>query len=132
MKYLPQTTKAFTLLEVVIALAILGIASGTLINIFSESLNRIRHSERAVYASALAQSLLSRSGDEIAVQSGDKEGEAENGFRWQLHAEPYGDVQDREAWPMQAYKVSSRVYWNDRNEKEEVVLTTIRLLPKGM
>ncbi len=116
-----------------VALMILGISSGVIVTLFSESLHRIRASESAAQAGAFAQSLLARiEGGDVSLQGGNTQGEAENGFRWHLHAQPYGEPQDREAWPLQAQQVSATVSWGEEKEKEAVTLTTLRLLPKGM
>ncbi len=125
-------TKGFTLLETVMALAILGIASGSLITIFSESLYRIRHSEQVIHGSALAQSLLARvEAGELLLSGSSSAGAAEGGFFWTIQTQPYGSDQDRSAWIMQPRTIVVRVSWDNRSEKDTVALTTLSLFPKS-
>lgn len=127
-------TKGFTLLETVIALAILGVASGSIITIFSESLYRIRHSERVMQANALAQSLLARvEVGEISLQANSTPmGEADGGFSWKIEALPYGAAEDRSAWVMQPQKVAIAVSWDDKKENDTTTLSALVLIPKSV
>lgn len=126
-------SKGFTLPETMISLAILGLASGTIITIFSESLYRIRHSEHVVLANALAQSLVARvEAGEIALQPNNAPfGGADGGFSWKIETQPYGDAQDRNAWAADPQKVVVSVSWDDRRDKDTIALSTIILLPSA-
>jgi len=125
--------KGFTLLETVIALGILGLASGAIITVFSESLQRIRHSARVIEASALAQSLLDRleAGEIALTPTGAPAGEADGGFVWKIEAQPYGDAPDRSAWIMQPQTLTINVSWDGRREKDTLALKTLILISKG-
>jgi general secretion pathway protein I len=121
--------KAFTLLETVIALAILGAVLGVMINIFTESLDRIQSSGKATFGVVLAQSLLDQAGQDVPLQRGEKSGVFEGGYQWHLRTEPYGEALDRQAWEPQPYLVSAIVSWQGEGPKNEVTLKTIHLSP---
>lgn len=120
----------FTLIEVLVALVILGISLATLLHIFSESLNRARLSQTEMAASALAQSLLAGAGHTLPLRAGDTTGELPNGFTWRLHIEPYGSEDDRKSWQMGAVSISASVAWNDGGRKHSMTLTTLRAVAK--
>ncbi|MGH1482980.1 MAG: type IV pilus modification PilV family protein [Geminicoccales bacterium] len=69
-----RTTRGFTLLEVLVALIIFGIAFGTIAGMFQTSL---RHSDTATTlfdAQALAEQQMARFGAEIALAPGEHKG----------------------------------------------------------
>lgn len=122
--------EGFTLIEVLVALAILSISMAVLLGVFSDSLSRVRANETRTVAGALAQSLLAEVGISRPLHVGDETGDLANGYRWRLHAEPYGSDQDRQAWPVVALLVSVAV-WKEGDAAKAMELTTLRLLPKG-
>jgi general secretion pathway protein I len=123
-------SQGFTLLEVIVALAILGISVGVLFRVFSQQLDRTTGMETEAVATSLAQSLLADASAGDALTDGDKTGQFHNGFRWRIHTEPYGDAEDREAWPVAAKKLSVAVSWGDGGRQKSIVLTTLRLTAK--
>ncbi len=124
-------SQGFTLLEVIIALAILGVSLAVLLRGFGGGLDRLRRSEAEATAGALAQSLLARLGHEWPVEEGDIAGEFTNGFHWRMRTEPYGEPEDRKAWPIGAYRVWAEVSWDIGDGRRSVTLTTMRLRPQG-
>jgi general secretion pathway protein I len=126
----PRAQSGFTLIEVLVALAILGISLAVLLHIFSESLHRARESQAEMTASALAQSLLADAGHSLPLRPGDTTGELPNGYSWRLHIEPYGSDEDRKSWQMGAVAISASVSWNDGGQRRSMTLTTLRAVPK--
>ncbi|MDD4616998.1 MAG: type II secretion system protein [Alphaproteobacteria bacterium] len=126
-----KISKAFTLLEITVALTILGVASSTAIAIMSESAHRLHKSEFGSRAAALAQSLIDRIGKDIAVRPNNEQGVFADGFRWSLNFVPFGDAADRNEWLMQPYEVSATVSWGEKSG-HSVSLTVLHLYPKGM
>lgn len=120
----------FTLIEVLVALAILGISLAVLMHVFSESLHRSRESQAEMTASTLAQSLLADVGHSVPLRPGDTKGELPNGYSWQLHIAPYGSDEDRQSWQMGALAISASVNWNDGGQTHSMTLTTLRVAPK--
>ena len=81
--------RGFTLMEVLVAFAILTVALGGLMLAFS---NGLRTTDRAVTISTAtlqAQSLLEEIGESIPVREGRTAGTLENGARWEVRIERY-------------------------------------------
>ena len=121
----------FTLVEVVVALAILAVSLGALLRIFSNDLSRASQIEAEVVANSLAQTLLARAGIDQPLVNGETSGQFNNGFRWRLRVAPYVDGQDATAAPEVARLLSALVSWQDGGIERSVSLATLRLAPKG-
>ena len=117
----------FTLLEVIVALAILALAMGPLMSAISDGLRHTGDAERVAEASSLAQSLLAEVGVTRPIQPGQTAGELANGFRWRLIVEPYGDAAERKRWPVAAYSIVAEVMWGQGVKQQRFALTTLRL-----
>lgn len=122
----------FTLIEVLVALAILAVSLTVMMQIFSESLHRARVSKMEMAAGALAQSLLADVGHSLPLRVGDQSGELPGGFSWTLQIEPYGSADDRKSWPMGAVSVSASVVWRDGAERHEMKVTTLRAVSQDV
>jgi general secretion pathway protein I len=120
----------FTLVEVIVAIAILSIALGSLMAMIGNALRQTGQADRMAEASALAQSLLARLGPELPLGERQDTGQFADGFRWRLSSQRFGDAGDQQQWPMSAYKVSVEVGWHDGFRERSLVLTTLRLGPK--
>jgi general secretion pathway protein I len=122
----------FTLVEVIVALAILSVGLSTLLGVISNSLRQTANAERMAAAGSLAQSLLAEVGTERPVKPEERDGQFPNGFRWHLKMQPYGDVKEREDWPIGVYAVSAEVEWEDGAQRRSYALTTLRFGPKAV
>jgi general secretion pathway protein I len=84
--------RGFTLLEVIIAFALLAMALTLLLGSLSGAARQVRESEDASRATLHAQSLLAQMGLGEPLQPGQQEGEFEQGrYRWRLMVTPYAD-----------------------------------------
>jgi general secretion pathway protein I len=122
----------FTLVEVIVALAILSLGLSVLLGSMSGSLRQTANAARMAEASALAQSLLAEVGTGLQIKPEDSFGQFRNGYRWHLKMQPYGGVREREEWPVGAYQVSTEVEWEEGTSRRSYVLTTLRLGPKAV
>ena len=120
----------FTVVEVVIALTILALALGVLLNVMSNSIRQTGRAETIAEAGSLAQSLLAKIGTELPLRDGQITGQSEHGFRWRVQIDPYGDGTDGREWPVAAHQVLAEVLWSDGLRGHSLVLTTLRLGPK--
>ncbi len=107
-----QRTRGFTLIEMVIALAILGISLTVLFSAFENSLSRTRHDARLSEATLLAESLLSRAGTEWPLGTGAHTGEWQS-FAYELSDEPVPTPQGRTAYTVRTTTVTAAVRWHD-------------------
>lgn len=120
----------FTLVEVVVALAILALSLSAVFAAMSNGIWRVGQADAAAKAGSLAQSLLARAGAETPLRAGHANGQFPGGFDWTLLVEPFGDGADWAQWPLSAYTVTAQVSWDEASARHSVVLRTIRLGPK--
>ncbi len=80
-------SKGFTLLEVLISVAILAVALTAIIQAFSQSFFSLNRSERYAIATLQAQSKLAEVGPIIPIEPGFHSGEFDNGFVWEVGIE---------------------------------------------
>jgi len=121
----------FTLIEILVALAILAIAFGFAFRALSDGFDRLDRDQKNADALLLAQSTLARIGHDIALQDGAVDGGTSDGFTWRIETAPYGDTQDLPAGPLIGHRVEVTIAWNERHQRREVRLTNLILGPKG-
>jgi len=83
------TQGGFSLLEVVVAFAILALSLGLLIQIFSRALQTTTLSGDYSRAATLAQAHIEAVGIDIPLEPGSYGGDAQDGFSWQVSIAPY-------------------------------------------
>jgi len=115
----------FTLVEIIVALAILALSLNVILPAISDALWRTGEAEARAEAASLARSLLAQAGSAVLLHDGAAAGKFDNGFRWRLHASPYG-VSNQLA-PVRAYQVTAEVFWDDARQEHSLALTTLRL-----
>jgi general secretion pathway protein I len=126
-----RAQSGFTLVEVLVALAIVAIAFVVALGIFTGGLTRLDHDHNVQYALLVAQSELARVGEDIPLQDreiddpGDSQGE--DGFRWHIAIAPYGGGPGG----LFGHRVVVTVGWSEGWQKREVRLDTVRLALQG-
>ena len=126
----PTSPRAgFTVVEIIVALAILALSLNAILPAISDALWRTSEAEAQAEAASLARSLLAEAGSAVALNNGAAAGQFENGFRWRLQVTPYGGVD--QTMPVRAYKVVAEVSWDDTRSERSVALTTLRLGANG-
>ncbi|GAB2493548.1 prepilin-type N-terminal cleavage/methylation domain-containing protein [Pseudoxanthomonas sangjuensis] len=91
----------FTLIEVIVAFALLAGALTILVGALSNSSRQVRAADDASRATLHAQSLLAQVGVGEILQPGRREGEFDGGaLRWELQVEPYVDPARRADAPV--------------------------------
>lgn len=117
----------FSLLEVVVAFAILALSLGLLMRIFSQALNTTALSGTYSRAATLAEARLNSVGVDIPLEPGNHSGEPVDGLSWEVSIEPYefGDVR----WEpvLESFLVTADVSWDDARGRRQVALSTLRL-----
>ncbi|MGH6889945.1 MAG: type II secretion system protein [Rhizomicrobium sp.] len=119
----------FTLIEVLVALSILGISLAVLLSIFLQGLDRAHETRNEEAARVLAQSLLSQARSEANPAMGSSAGKSA-GFLWQLQVAPYGTSADRAAWQETAAQIVATVTWRGDGGRRSISLSSLRVLPK--
>lgn len=124
------TSKGFTLLEVLVALAIMGISLTVLFTIFSQCIERTREDTRRLEARNLSQSLLSQALKLPPEKMANATGETADGLRWQVKLANYGSDADWSAWQSAPKAVIVSVRWISYGNERSMTLTSLRLLPR--
>jgi len=81
--------RGFSLLEVLVAFAILAIALGVIMRIFSTGLHNVTVGEDYTRAILLAQSKLASLGADESLRPGEQTGAFDEGYRWRVTVQPY-------------------------------------------
>lgn len=117
----------FSLLEVLVAFAIMALALGVLYQALGGSLRGIGAAEQSTRAVLLAQSLLDAY-DLVPAEGIDEVGRSAGGFEWRLHSVPFAVGLENPHWEL--HEVQALVRWRDRGRERKFVLTT--LLPVNL
>ena len=127
--------RGYTLIEVIVAFALLALALTLLLGTLSGAVRQVRWSTDAGRAALHAQSLLDQAGLGEPLRAGTREGEFEDGrYRWSLEVEPWTDPAlpppDATA-PAAArlFELRLAVRWNEGGPRERLQLRTLRLVP---
>lgn len=118
----------FSLLEVLVAFAILALSLGVLLQIFSRSV--VTTSVSSVYnrAVAVAEARLAQVGTAIPLEEGVHTGEAEDGFEWEVQIVPYEfDNWLGEDIDLRAFRVTAVAVWRDGESARSLAISTLRI-----
>jgi general secretion pathway protein I len=120
--------RGFTLIEILIAFAILAVALAALFQAFSGGLDAIDRTDRATTSVLLARSLMDRVGGDIPLVVGTRAGDFENGFEWQVTLTPASAdlAPPVTGQQVQLLQISVTV---SSDSAAPVTLTTLRLAP---
>lgn len=125
-----RSQHGFSLLEVLVAFAILAVSLGVLLGIFSRATGATIASAQYSQAATLAESLLTLVGHEILLEEGTVSGETESGFSWEL---TLVELDLSEEFPtsapsVTAYRVNAGVLWLDAGRPRRLMLSTLKLV----
>ena len=118
----------FTLVEVLVAFAIMALCVPALLEIFGTGFRAIRTAEVESAAARLAASKLAAVGSEIPFSAGRAEGREEPRFTWLVTIEPDKNGDTGAVQKLQGYWVVATVSWRDhpRAPAREVVVRTLQ------
>ena len=133
-----RRARGFTLLEVIIAFALLGLALTLLLGSLSGGAKQVREAELRTRAVLHAQSLLAEAGVASPLQVGSQQGDWEQGrYHWQLQVQPWvepraGNVaQSQSPGAPWLAELQLQVRWGD-SEREQLRWRSLRLLPPDL
>lgn len=122
-----RNSQGFTLIEVLVALAIVALALTALLQVFGGGLRAVSVSERYLMATMLARSVLDDFGTEIPAVAGEWSGDIADGYRWTARAAPsrtIGAIKNGNELQV-PLEVQVEISWNG---KPLTTLTTLRLV----
>ena len=127
--------QGFTLVEVIVALLIFGLVFAVVARIVQTGVVQSGRAEAMTTATLLARSQLARIGADVPVAEGELDGDAGDGFHWQivirpamLESERQGQADSSDRSPkILPYQVEVTVAWGEGKPAETVTLTSLRL-----
>lgn len=125
--------RGFTLIEVIIAFALLALALSLLLGTLSGAAKQVRVAADGGRAALHAQSLLDQTGVGEPLQPGHREGDFEDGrYRWTMEITPYVDpVPNMQAGidpnAPQLLQLVLMVQWKDGGPRNRLRLQSLRL-----
>ena len=134
---LPLAQRGYSLIEVIVAFALLALALTLLLGTLSGAARQVRWSGDAGRAALHAQSLLEQVGVGESIQPGQRDGEFDDGhYRWTLSITPWTDPAFPPALAVdpaapRLYEVALSVRWSDGQPGQQLQLRTLRLAAAG-
>jgi general secretion pathway protein I len=126
--------RGYTLIEVVVAFALLAFAMTLLLGSLTNASKQVRGAADAGRAALHAQSLLDQMGVGEALAPGRRDGELEDGrYRWELEVEPFVDptapprVGEVLGAP-QLMQLQLTMFWGDGGPRKQLRLESLRLV----
>ena len=116
----------FTLLEVIAAIMLLGIAFAALMKVAGASIALTRNASTHSAAAMWARSALDSAFVTTPIKVGHSAGRFDRQFAWQLDVSPWGSVPDAGAAPA-LYQLDLTVSWQARGGTNTAHFRTLRL-----
>ena len=132
-----MTNKGFTLLEVMVAMAILSIGLVSIMGLFSSGLRSASLSQSYTLATMLARQKMEEiaSQQEIRAETlgGDFEGDYSS-YNWEVEINPYEfreeeDLEEEAKYNnfiIRMFKIITKISWEEGNKKRSVSLVTLK------
>ena len=115
----------FSLLEILVAFAVLSISLGVIFQIYSGGLVGVARSELSSKAAIIAASQMARVGTELELEEGEYSEDAMDGLHWNIHITPY-QLPDVSLVGVQLYKIDVEVSHTE-DEQFSYAATTLRM-----
>lgn len=121
-----EKQRGFSLLEVLVAFAILSVSLGVLLQVFATGLRSTVLADEYSRAALHAESLLEALGRDSHLSEGVTQGRIDDRYSWRSTVSVYVDETLPDDLPVIPYRVTVEVFW-DEPEPRFVVLETLRL-----
>jgi general secretion pathway protein I len=126
--------RGFTLIEVLVALAIMALGMGALIAAASTGLGNARAAQQYIEATRRAQSRLATVGAAVPLATGVQSGDDGQGYTWQIRIstpQPHSGPPVQGQPPLWLYTVEATVSWREAALRRSVSLQSRRLGTNG-
>jgi len=136
-----STQHGFTLLEILLAISILGVALTVIMQQFSAGLRIGQASKTYTTATAYAKQKLEEFQLVEKMEEGEEVGDFDDGYTWKVSVLPYEDYMEEavesgedeelfEHLPLEMYRLESVVYWMEGEKEKSVSLVTLKTVKK--
>lgn len=131
-----SSQKGFTLLEILLAVSILGLAITVIMQQFSAGLRIARMSNTYTTATIYAKQKLEEFQVEEEMKEGEESGSFEDGYSWRISITPYEEYleeEDEELFehlPLEMYRLESVVWWEEGEKEKSITLATLKTVKK--
>jgi general secretion pathway protein I len=133
-----QTSRGFTLLEVMLAFVIFALSFATVLEIMAGSMRSVRRASDDTQVALFAQSIMDRVGTEIPIEAGEFSGIGMDRYEWRLGVYLYEasdeDIRTQELSEMsgvELYKVDLDINWKTGRRQRDLHFSTIRSILAG-
>jgi general secretion pathway protein I len=128
-------SKGFTLIEVVVALAILGVGLAVIIELFSGGLRLGRTSEEYTKAANYARMKMEEIASQKNIEEGMEEGEFDGAFRWQVNVKkmdilPIEKNSDFKP-PVELFQVKVNILWKSGPKERSTTIESYKVNKLG-
>ena len=118
----------FSLLEVIVALAIMAMGFVTVLQLFSGSIRSVSLSEQYLKGTTLAHSKLGElEVNNYSVSEFEGAFPDEKNYRWQLELAPYTSPLNSKENNIQLSEVTLNVLWKDAGKTRDIELSTLKV-----
>ncbi len=124
----PNSTDGFTLIEVLVAFAILAISLGALLQLTSTALNNSAEARSFAIAAALAEGKLEGLGVTDMLEEGEFAGDFDGDYRWRLSVRATESGANGAAG-VRLFEVSLDVSWPNGLDERRIRVETLKLAP---
>jgi len=131
MRYSPECKdddQGFSLLEVLVAITVLGIVLGTIMTLYSGAMKSLRVSQEVSHAVQLAKNGMEEAILMKPLESGQEKGSFIGGFDWEktinpifLTVEEMAEDED-ETFPFKLYEIEFKVIWDSGGKERRTSL----------
>jgi general secretion pathway protein I len=121
-----SSSRGFSLIEVLFALAVVGLALGATAGLFGNFGVGHAAADDADHAVTLAEDTLAEGGAAAPLAPGVRTGR-DGRFSWQLAVTPFADNDTPQNFSL--YRLEARVAWRDGLRERRLSLSTVRLAP---
>jgi general secretion pathway protein I len=128
-------TAGFTLIEVLVALSIVGLLTAAIFTVFGIGGRGHQMAGDVDEALAVVDTQLDAAGVADALRAGATEGIFADRFRWQVVVAPYedkdrlGGTAEPIASPLRLFRIEATVSWQEGGRARHISLATLRLGP---
>jgi general secretion pathway protein I len=130
-----RSQRGYTLIEVIVAFAILALALTLLLGTLSGAAKQVHWSDQAGRAALYAQSLIDQTGVADPLRAGHREGVFEEGrYRWTLDVAPYVDpltpaAPARDLSAPRLWRLSLTMQWGEGDDpRQRIAVQSLRLV----